>query len=183
MAASAQVVPSVGRPTSSVISNQAKPAATPARKAGVLDLRKRMRPRETLCWRKTGSNHRSLSVESICLDTVLPPGAGKKACSEEHSTFGGLAVRISFPPAESPCLTQTRPLQVENCGFRAGVRRSVGGAVGGDAEAGAVSQLQGQSRTGFAPASASPSCENGKSRWITPAALMVRILLTRLRCR
>ena len=34
-------------------------------------------------------------------------------------------VRIRFPPAESPCLTQTRPLQVENRGFRAGVRRSV----------------------------------------------------------
>src|SRR6516162_7300465 len=40
-------------------------------------------------------------------------------------------VRIQLSPAESPCLTQTRPLQVENRGFRAGVRRSVGGAVGG----------------------------------------------------
>jgi hypothetical protein len=45
-----------------------------------------------------------------------------------------------FAPAESPCLTQTRPLQVENRGFRAGVRRSVGGAVGGDAQAGAISR-------------------------------------------
>jgi transposase InsO family protein len=42
--------------------------------------------------------------------------------------------------AESPCLTQTRPLQVENRGFRAGVRRSVGGAVGRDAQAGAISR-------------------------------------------
>jgi hypothetical protein len=39
-------------------------------------------------------------------------------------------VRILFPPAESPCLIQPRPLQVENRWFRAGVRRSVGGAVG-----------------------------------------------------
>jgi hypothetical protein len=37
-------------------------------------------------------------------------------------------VRIRLPPPESPYLTQTRPLQVENRGFRAGVRRSVGGA-------------------------------------------------------
>src|ERR1700730_7135005 len=37
-------------------------------------------------------------VESICLDTVLPPGAVEKACSEKHSTLGGPAVRISFPP-------------------------------------------------------------------------------------
>jgi hypothetical protein len=36
--------------------------------------------------------------------------------------------------------TQTRPLQVENRGFRGRVRRSVGGAVGGDAQAGAISR-------------------------------------------
>ena len=36
-------------------------------------------------------------------------------------------VRIHFPPAESPCLTETRPMQVQNRGFRAGVRRSVSG--------------------------------------------------------
>ena len=28
-------------------------------------------------------------VKSICLDTVLPPGAVEKACSERHSTLGG----------------------------------------------------------------------------------------------
>ena len=33
-------------------------------------------------------------------------------------------VRIRLPPAERLCLTQTRPLPVENRGFRAGVRRS-----------------------------------------------------------
>jgi len=37
----------------------------------------------------------------------------------------GLLVRSRLAPAESPCLTQTRPLPVENRGFRAGVRRSV----------------------------------------------------------
>src|SRR6516164_10494170 len=37
-----------------------------------------------------------------------------------------LEVRIHLPPAESPCLTQTRPMQVENRAFRAGVRPSVG---------------------------------------------------------
>jgi len=42
--------------------------------------------------------------------------------------FAGPMVRICLPPAASPCLTQTRPLQVENRGFRAGVRRSAGGA-------------------------------------------------------
>src|SRR6516162_5723745 len=45
-----------------------------------------------------------------------------------------LEVRIHLPPAESPCLTQTRPLQVENRAFRAGVSPSVDGAVGGDAQ-------------------------------------------------
>ena len=35
-------------------------------------------------------------------------------------------VRIQFPPAESPRLAQARPLQVDNHGLRAGVRRSGG---------------------------------------------------------
>jgi hypothetical protein len=30
-------------------------------------------------------------VESICLDTVLPPGAVGKACSEKHCILGGIA--------------------------------------------------------------------------------------------
>ena len=38
----------------------------------------------------------------------------------------GPMVRIRFPPTESPVSNRTRPLQVENRGFRAGVRRSVG---------------------------------------------------------
>ena len=42
---------------------------------------------------------------------------GKQLTSPE-----GPGVCIRFAPAESPCLTQTRPLQVENRGFRAGVR-------------------------------------------------------------
>jgi hypothetical protein len=40
-------------------------------------------------------------VESICLDTVLPPGAVEKACSEKHPTLGGPRVRILLPPAAS----------------------------------------------------------------------------------
>src|SRR6516225_5990954 len=52
----------------------------------------------------------------------------------------GPMVRIRAPPAESPCLTQTRPMQVENRAFRAGVRPSVGGAVGGDAQDRAISR-------------------------------------------
>ena len=44
------------------------------------------------------------------------------------AAFAGPMVRIRSSPAESPCLTQTRPLQVENRRFRAGVRRSVDGA-------------------------------------------------------
>jgi hypothetical protein len=40
-------------------------------------------------------------VESICLDTVLPPGAVEKACSDKHCTLGGPAVRIRLPPAGS----------------------------------------------------------------------------------
>jgi hypothetical protein len=35
----------------------------------------------------------------------------------------------------SPCFAQTGPLQVENRGFHAGVRRWAGGAVGRDAQA------------------------------------------------
>jgi len=54
-----------------------------------------------------------------------------------------LEVRIQFPPADSPGLAQTGPLQVENRGFHAGVRRWVGGAVGRDAQA-----LVGNTRTG-----------------------------------
>ena len=46
-----------------------------------------------------------------------------------------LEVRIQFPPADSPGLAQTGPLQVENRGFHAGVRRWVGGAVGREAQA------------------------------------------------
>jgi hypothetical protein len=46
----------------------------------------------------------------------------------------GPMVRIRLPPAESPCLTQTRPLQVENRGFRAGVRGWLGDWVGRDAQ-------------------------------------------------
>ena len=49
-------------------------------------------------------------------------------------------VRIRFPPAASPCLTQTRPLQVENRGFRAGARCSVGGAVDRDAQGSSTSR-------------------------------------------
>ena len=52
-------------------------------------------------------------------------------------------VRIQSPPANSQCLAQTGPLQVENRGVRAGVRRCVGGAVGRDAQA-----LVGSARTG-----------------------------------
>jgi len=40
----------------------------------------------------------------------------------------GLGVRIRLPTVASPCLTRTRPLQVENRKFRAGVRRSVSAA-------------------------------------------------------
>ena len=46
--------------------------------------------------------------------------------SKPPQPLEGPRFRIPFPPPESPCLTQTRPLQVENRGFRAGVRRSVG---------------------------------------------------------
>ena len=46
-----------------------------------------------------------------------------------------LEVRIHLPPADSPGLAQTGPLQVENRGFHAGVRRCVSGAVGRDAQA------------------------------------------------
>src|SRR5215813_10513752 len=55
----------------------------------------------------------------------------------------GPRVRIRLPPADSPCLAETGPLQVENRGFPAGVRRWVGGAVGRDAQA-----LAGSARTG-----------------------------------
>src|SRR5215813_15049843 len=55
----------------------------------------------------------------------------------------GPRVRIHLPPADSPCLAQTEPLQVENRGFPAGVRRWVGGAVGRDAQT-----LVGSTRTG-----------------------------------
>jgi hypothetical protein len=69
-------------------------------------------------------------------------------------------VRIHFPPAESPCLTQTRPLQVENRGFRAGVRRLVGGAVGGDAQGGAISH-QRTAISLLAPIPVPPCCRHG----------------------
>src|SRR5262245_393563 len=61
--------------------------------------------------------------------------------AEIHSFCAAVPeVRIHLPPAESPFLTRTRPLQVENRAFRAGVRRWVGGAVGGDAQDRAISR-------------------------------------------
>ena len=62
-----------------------------------------------------------------------PPGSGGVTPKLRWSALrarGGTEGSNPFPPAESPRLTQTRPLQVENRGFRAAVRCSVGGAVG-----------------------------------------------------
>ena len=83
-----------------------------------------------------------VSRNGLCLMTPssLSVWHLSSATAERPFTRAGPMVRIRFPPAESPCLTQTRPLQVENRGFRAGVRRSVGGAVGRDAQAGAISR-------------------------------------------
>jgi hypothetical protein len=53
----------------------------------------------------------------------------------ELTVAEGPRVRIHVPPAESPSLAPTRPLQVENPGFQARVRGWVGGAVGRDAQA------------------------------------------------
>src|SRR5262249_33696383 len=54
-----------------------------------------------------------------------------------------IQVRIHSAPADSPCLAQTQPPQVENRGFPAGVRRWAGGALGRDAQT-----LAGSARTG-----------------------------------
>src|SRR6516162_5766123 len=100
------------------------------------------------------SSHDKSADERQSLETSLPRAEPK--------------VRIQFPPAESPCLTQTRPLQVENRGFRAGVRRSVGGAVGRDAPAGAISRQRiAMSLSGLIPV---PQCRRrGLGTVTTPA--------------
>jgi hypothetical protein len=73
-------------------------------------------------------------------------------------------VRIRFPPAESLGLTQTGPRQGENRAFGAGVRRSVGGAVGRDAQAGAISRQRiAISLSGLIPVPQCPPARFGDS--------------------
>src|SRR5207249_5711370 len=58
--------------------------------------------RRTRRWRKTDSNHRSLSGRIPLFRLVLPVGGVEEACSEKPPVLtGGPAVRIRLPPAES----------------------------------------------------------------------------------
>src|SRR6267143_3828403 len=57
-------------------------------------------------WRKTDSNHRSLSGRIPLFRLVLPAGGVEEACSEKPPVLGGgPAVRIRLPPALSPLRT------------------------------------------------------------------------------
>ena len=77
----------------------------------------------TLCWRNRDSNAWSPATSMMPARPSLAPGAHARSGRRDQLVHRG------DRPAASPCLTQTRPLQVESREFRAGVRRSVGGAV------------------------------------------------------
>ena len=87
-------------------------------------------------------------------------------------TQPGPTVRIHLSPADSPCLAQTGPLQVETRGFPAGLCRWAGGAVGRDAQGSSTSrQLPVRSLSGAIPV---PQCRLGGSRsWVRRAPLIV----------
>jgi hypothetical protein len=76
-----------------------------------------------------------ISPSTSCAHTALQSREDGAKPGVAMAAFAEPVVRIRLPPAASPCLTQTRPLQVENRGLRAGVRRSVGDAVGRDEQA------------------------------------------------
>src|SRR5262249_62301168 len=81
--------------------------------------------------------------------------------------------RIRFPPADSPCLARTGPLQVATRGFPAGVRCSAGGTVGRDAQGLSTSrQLPTISLSGPFPV---PQCRLSGSPTVVAPARQARL--------
>jgi len=100
---------------------------TPARKAGVLDLRKRMRERDGL-----SAGGRWIRTFGSCSRDRQP--WGRDCCLENGSgSVGEPKVRIHLPPAESPSLARTFFRRSKTTAFRAGVRGRLGERVGRDA--------------------------------------------------
>jgi hypothetical protein len=73
-------------------------------------------------------------------DRSLRPRARQPGVVSMASIAFAFVFESVFLQRRASVFTQTRPLQVENRGFRGRVRRSVGGAVSGDAQAGAISR-------------------------------------------
>jgi hypothetical protein len=72
-------------------------------------------PRRENLWGATPDKHCCLGPEPVSGCTFR---AAVSDWQRTEEPFAGPMVRIRFPPAESPCLTQTRPMQLENRAFR-----------------------------------------------------------------